>query len=46
MLKDSNDNKIGFEISNKHLAIAVVGLAILALGILSFSALGSASLMF
>ena len=46
MLQDKDTNKIGFEISNKVLAVAVIGLAVLAFGLLSFSALGSASLMF
>ena len=46
MLKDSNSDKIGFDIPTKYLVAAVIGLTVLALGILSFSALGSASLMF
>jgi len=46
MLKDTNSSKIGFDIPTKYLVAAVIGLTVLALGILSFSALGSASLMF
>lgn len=45
MLQDKS-SKIGFEIPTKYIALAVVGLAVIAFGLLSFSALGSASLMF
>lgn len=46
MLQKKNSTKIGFEIPTKYLILIAGGLALLAIGILSLSALGSASLMF
>lgn len=46
MLKDSNSNNVSIDIPTKYIAAALIGLTVLTLGILSFSALGSASLMF
>jgi hypothetical protein len=47
MLKDKNSKTtIGFDLPTKYLALAAIGLAVLAFGLLSFSALGSSSLMF
>ena len=46
MLQDKNTEKIGFEIPTKYLVLLAGGLALLAIGIFSLSALGSATLMF
>ena len=46
MLSDKNDANIGFEINSKTLLLIATTLAIIAIGILSMSALGSTSLMF
>ena len=46
MIQSKDSNKIGFEISTKTLVLIAGGLAIIALGLLSFSALGASTLMF
>ena len=46
MIQDKNSAKIGFEIPTKYIVLLAGGLALLAIGIFSLSALGSASLMF